>query len=46
VCATRVLEVGQIRRVVQCEIDAGLFEDEPPERYVREVPGYICEWDM
>jgi hypothetical protein len=28
------------------EIDATLFEDEPPERYVRELAGYISERDM
>ncbi len=40
------LEVVQIRIVVPREIDAGLFEDEPPERYVRELAGYISERDM
>lgn len=42
----RKLEVVQIRIVVPREIDAGLFEDEPPERYVRELAGYISERDM
>ena len=41
-----MLEVVQIRKVVPREIDAGPFENEPPERYVRELPGYISEWDM
>ena len=42
----RKLEVVQIRIVVPREIDATLFEDEPPERYVRELAGYISERDM
>jgi NAD dependent epimerase/dehydratase family len=42
----RKLEVVQIRIVVPREIEAGLFEDEPPERYVRELAGYISERDM
>ncbi|HEX2741635.1 MAG TPA: NAD(P)-dependent oxidoreductase [Rubrobacter sp.] len=42
----RKLEVVQIRIVVPREIDAALFEDEPPERYVRELAGYISERDM
>jgi NAD dependent epimerase/dehydratase family len=42
----RKLEVVQIRIVVPREIDASLFEDEPPERYVRELAGYISERDM
>ena len=40
------LEVVQIRIVVPREIDATLFEDAPPERYVRELAGYISERDM
>jgi hypothetical protein len=40
------MEVRQIRRMVPREIDDGLFEDEPPERYVRELSGYTSEWDM
>jgi NAD+ dependent glucose-6-phosphate dehydrogenase len=40
------LEVVQIRIVVPREIDASLFEDEPRERYVRELAGYISERDM
>jgi NAD+ dependent glucose-6-phosphate dehydrogenase len=42
----RKLEVVQLRIVVPREIDATLFEDEPPERYVRELAGYISEQDM
>jgi hypothetical protein len=42
----RKLEVIQIRIVVPREIDAELFVDEPPERYVRELAGYISERDM
>ena len=42
----RKLEVVQIRIVVPREIDATLFQDEPPERYVRELAGYISEGDM
>jgi len=42
----RKLEVVQIRIVVPREIDASLFEDEPPERYVRELAGFISERDM
>ena len=42
----RKLEVVQLRIVVPREIDATLFEDEPPERYVRELAGYISERDM
>jgi hypothetical protein len=42
----RKLGVVQIRIVVPREIDAGLFEDAPPERYVRELAGYISERDM
>ena len=42
----RKLEVVQIRIVVPREIDAALFRDGPPERYVRELAGYISERDM
>jgi NAD dependent epimerase/dehydratase family len=42
----RKLEVVQIRIVVPREIDASLFENEPPKRYVRELAGYISERDM
>ena len=42
----RKLEVVQIRIVVPREIDASSFEDAPPERYVRDLAGYISERDM
>ncbi|HEX5912750.1 MAG TPA: NAD(P)-dependent oxidoreductase, partial [Rubrobacter sp.] len=42
----RKLEIVQIRIVVPREIDASLFEHEPPARYVRELAGYISERDM
>jgi hypothetical protein len=42
----RKLQVVQIRIVVPREIDASLFENEPPKRYVRELAGYISERDM
>ena len=42
----RKLEVVQVRIVVPREIDASLFEGGPPERYVRELAGYISERDM
>ena len=42
----RKLEVIQIRIVVPREINAELFVDKPPERYVRELAGYISERDM
>ena len=42
----RKLEVVQLRIVVPREIDATLFEDEPPERYVRELAGYISDRDI
>ena len=42
----RKLEVIQLRIVVPREIDAELFVDEPPERYVRELAGYISERDL
>jgi len=47
-CGTlgRKLEVIQIRTVVPREINAELFVDKPPERYVRELAGYISERDM
>ena len=47
-CGTlgRKLEVVQVRIVVPREIDAALFEDAPPERYVRELAGYISERDL
>ena len=42
----RKLEVIQIRIVVPRELNAELFVDKPPERYVRELAGYISERDM
>jgi hypothetical protein len=42
----RKLEVIQLRIVVPREIDAELFVDEPPKRYVRELAGYISERDL
>jgi hypothetical protein len=42
----RRLEVIQLRIVVPREINADDFSDEPPERYVRELAGYISERDL
>jgi len=42
----RKLEMIQLRIVVPREIDAEDFADEPPERYVRELAGYISERDL
>ena len=42
----RKLEVVQIRIVVPRQIPAEDFVDEPPERYVRELAGYISERDL
>ena len=42
----RKLEVIQLRIVVPREIEAQAFVDEPPERYVRELAGYISERDL
>lgn len=42
----RKLEVIQLRIVVPREIDATKFEDQPRERYVRELAGYISERDL
>lgn len=42
----RKLEVIQLRIVVPREIDAGDFADKPPERYVRELAGYVSERDL
>lgn len=42
----RALEVIQIRIVVPRDIDAADFADQPPERYVRELAGYISERDL
>lgn len=42
----RALEVIQIRIVVPREIDAADFAEQPRERYVRELAGYISERDL
>jgi hypothetical protein len=42
----RKLEVIQIRIVVPRAIDADQFVDQPRERYVRELAGYISERDL
>ena len=42
----RKLEVIQLRIVVPREINADDFADKPPERYVRELAGYISERDL
>jgi hypothetical protein len=42
----RKLEVVQIRIVVPREVDAATFEDQPKERYVRELAGYVSERDL
>jgi hypothetical protein len=42
----RKLEVIHIRIVVPREIDAEKFIDQPRERYVRELAGYISERDL
>jgi hypothetical protein len=42
----RKLEVIQLRIVVPREIAADDFVDKPPERYVRELAGYISERDL
>ena len=42
----RQLEVIQIRIVVPRRINADLFRNEPPKRYVRELAGYISERDL
>jgi hypothetical protein len=42
----RKLEVVHIRIVVPREINGEDFVDAPPERYVRELAGYISERDM
>lgn len=40
------LEVILLRIVVPRQIDASLFVNEPPERYIRELAGYISERDL
>ena len=42
----RKLEVIHLRIVVPREIDARNFEDQPRERYIRELAGYISERDL
>ncbi len=42
----RKLEVIQLRIVVPREINADDFSDKPPERYVRELAGYVSERDL
>jgi hypothetical protein len=42
----RKLEVIQLRIVVPREVNADDFADKPPERYVRELAGYISERDL
>ena len=42
----RKLEVVQLRIVVPREINADDLADKPPERYVRELAGYISERDL
>jgi UDP-glucose 4-epimerase len=42
----RKLEVVLLRIVVPREIDADRFAGQPPERYVRELAGYISERDL
>ena len=42
----RKLEVIHLRIVVPREIDARSFEDQPRERYIRELAGYVSERDL
>lgn len=42
----RQLEVLQIRIVVPRDIDPAGFRDQPRERYIRELAGYISERDL
>ncbi|HZG69263.1 MAG TPA: NAD-dependent epimerase/dehydratase family protein, partial [Herpetosiphonaceae bacterium] len=42
----RKLEVIHLRIVVPREIDARNFEDQPRERYIRELAGYISDRDL
>ena len=42
----RQLEVVQIRIVAPRAIDGSLFADEPPQRYIRELAGYVSERDL
>ncbi len=47
-CGTlgRKLQVVQVRIVVPREVDAEKFVDQPPERYVRDLAGYISPRDL
>jgi hypothetical protein len=42
----RKLEVIQLRIVAPREIDASHFSELPPERYIRDLTGYISERDL
>ena len=42
----RKLEVIQLRIVAPREIDASQFVDLPPQRYIRDLAGYISERDL
>src|SRR5215216_2983929 len=42
----RKLEVIQIRIVAPREIDAAQFVDQPRERYIRDLAGYVSERDL
>jgi nucleoside-diphosphate-sugar epimerase len=42
----RKLEVVQLRIVAPREIDAGQFRDQPRERYLRDITGYISQRDL
>lgn len=42
----RKLEVVQIRIVAPREIDAAQFRDQPRERYIRDITGYISQRDL
>ncbi|MDP9351998.1 MAG: NAD(P)-dependent oxidoreductase, partial [Chloroflexota bacterium] len=47
-CGTlgRKLQVVQVRIVVPREVDVEKFVDQPPERYVRDLAGYISPRDL
>ena len=42
----RKLDVVQLRIVAPREIDAGQFRDQPRERYIRDITGYISQRDL
>jgi hypothetical protein len=42
----RKLEVIQLRIVAPREIDAATFEGAPPERYIRDLTGWVSERDL